>query len=674
MKYITLTLLLFSNYLVFGQSSTGIRLNQVGFYTYGPKSAAIINSTATTFTVRAENGDSIYGGILSAAKTWNLSGESIKQADFTAFHLPGKYYLTVQDLDKSFTFQIQEKVLSHLNKALIKAFYYNRTSTALPLQYAGKWARATGHPDKNVVVHPSAASSLRPAGTIISSPKGWYDAGDYNSYIVNSGISTYSLLISYEHFKPYYDTLQLNIPETGNILPDILDEIKWNLDWMLTMQDPNDGGVYFKKTNANFDGSVMPSSATNTRYVVKKSTTSALDFAAVMAVAYRLYSPHLPTFADSCLQAAIKAYDWGLANPNVSFTNPGAQAGYPAVSTGGYGDSNFTDELEWASNELYIATKDETFYGRGFKNANAYSLPDWPNVRTLGLLSLLYNRKSLTSKALLDTVNMKNKLLTLANGYVSYQKSTSPYKIVMGQSNGNFSWGSNSFAANQAMLLMNAYFLTNEIEYASAAVAQVDYLVGRNATGYSFVTGIGSKSSKNIHHRPSEADGIVEPVPGWLAGGPTGSSGDGCPFSTTLLAKSYTDSIPCYTKNEVAINWNAPAVYITGALEYFGVFNEENELSVSLNEEGYASLFSMHTYPVPSNEEVTVSLNSKVGSASVLHLIDALGVDHYQKQWMLTSGENQIVIDVRGLTPGVYFLTVDVQNATFKGKVIVSRR
>jgi len=172
------------------------------------------------------------------------------------------------------------------------------------------------------MILPSSAGPTRTAGQTFPSQKGWYDAGDYNCYIVNSGISTYTLMATYEHFSSYFDTLNLNIPESGGTLPDILDEIKWNLDWMLSMQDPADGGVYNKKTNAAFDGFIMPNAATTQRYFCAKGTAAAFDFAAVMAVAYRVYKPFDLVYANQCLAASKAAYNWGIANPAVAFNNP----------------------------------------------------------------------------------------------------------------------------------------------------------------------------------------------------------------------------------------------------------------------------------------------------------------------------------------------------------------
>jgi endoglucanase len=660
----------------FSQTSPNIRLNQVGFYTKGPKSAVVVTDTATKFSVKSVSGDAtFYSGTLSARSTWAQSGENVKIADFTSFALPGNYVLQVQGLGNSYSFAIQDKALAPLNKALMKAYYFNRSSTSLLATYAGKWNRSEGHPDTHIVVYPTAASLARPVGTVLSAPKGWYDAGDYNSYIVNSGISTYTLLISYEHFRGYYDTLNLNIPESGNVMPDILDEIKWNLDWMLAMQDPNDGGVYFKKTTANFSDlkTIMPVQDTATRYMMAKSTSSAFDFAATMAVAYRIYGAFDASYANTCLKAAQKAYAWGRANPNIPFTNPPAQGGYPAVKTGSYSDNTLTDELEWASNELYIATKADSLYAKGFKNTNKYDLPDWGTVNTLGLLSLIYHRKELTAIGLKDTTNMRSKLLSIVDKYVNYQKSTSPYKIMMGlNGNADFSWGSNSFAANQAMLALNAFFLTRNMDYANAVVNQVDYLVGRNATGYCFVTGIGSKPVMHIHHRQSAADGIQDPVPGWMAGGPTATTGDGCPANATYPAKSYKDSVDCFTKNEIAINWNAPAVYITGALEYLNLFNASNGWPTALDESSYyPTAPSFVLFPVPSKEEVFVKVQLDASMNGTMKLTDALGREVVRKEVLLGFGWNQLQLDLHGVPAGVYVLNLETEAKNFKGKIVV---
>ena len=170
-----------------------IRLNQIGFYPKGPKYAIAVGAAGNVFhLISTTRADTVYTGALGTAQTWSHSGETVKLINFTAFQESGEYALVVPGLGQSHPFVIKEYVHQNLSAAAIKGFYFQRASTALSTQYAGKWQRPAGHLDTQVWVHASAATAARPENTIISSSKGWYDAGDYNKYIVNSGISTYS--------------------------------------------------------------------------------------------------------------------------------------------------------------------------------------------------------------------------------------------------------------------------------------------------------------------------------------------------------------------------------------------------------------------------------------------------------------------------------------------------
>ncbi|MEO8622308.1 MAG: glycoside hydrolase family 9 protein, partial [bacterium] len=298
----------------------GIRLNQVGFLPLAPKVAVVVGDTPSEFSVVTwPEGVVVLRAQLSAPVMWPLSGEVARRADFSGVVRPGSYALVVPGAGTSYPFQIGASVVKEIALGATKAFYYQRSGIALPAEFAGRWARAEGHPDTVVIVHPSAASAARPAGTRISAPRGWYDAGDYNKYVVNSGITTYTLLLLAEQFPRYADALSTNIPETGNELPDVFNEALWNIRWMLAMQDPFDGGVYHKLTNASFDGFILPEKANSTRFVVQKSTAATLDFAAVMAHATTLaarYSRQLPGFADSLTHAALAAWGWARAHPD----------------------------------------------------------------------------------------------------------------------------------------------------------------------------------------------------------------------------------------------------------------------------------------------------------------------------------------------------------------------
>src|SRR5450759_629262 len=247
----SLICIVWSSVLSAQDAASKIRLNQIGFYPDGPKIAVVADDKDGVFSVKEAGTDKVvFTSKLSGPHKSAVSPNVTRIADFSTVTKPGTYKLNIEGVGDSYTFEIKPKVFCGVTKALIKGYYFQRMSTPLLPQYAGKWSRPAGHPDTQVQVHPAAASPERPAGTIISCPKGWYDAGDYNKYIVNSGITMGTLLSLYEDFPSYFDTLKTNIPESGDKAPDLLNEIAWNLRWMLTMQDPNDGGVYNKVTNA----------------------------------------------------------------------------------------------------------------------------------------------------------------------------------------------------------------------------------------------------------------------------------------------------------------------------------------------------------------------------------------------------------------------------------------
>ena len=573
-NHITIIIIILMTYvpLAFGQNPN-IRLNQVGFYPNAPKIAVWVGDKQESFFIVSENKkDTVFKGKFSSQRINSISQKNAQIADFSVLKKVGKYIVSIPTIGVSYPFEIRQNVLHAAAIASLKGLYYQRVSTDLPEKYAGKWHREAGHADDKVLIHASAVSAQRPEGTVISSPRGWYDAGDYNKYIVNSGITMATLLSLYEDFPDFSESFATNIPESNNKISDLLDETLWNLRWMLTMQDPNDGGVYHKLTNPSFDGMVMPDKANKPRYVIQKNTIATLDFAAVMAQASRIlrnYKKELPSLADSCLNASIKAWNWAKENPNIVYRQNEMNKNFdPDVVTGGYEDRNDVDEWIWAATELYVSTKDDNYY----KAVNFYPetpmlLPTWNQVQMLAYYTLLRNEKNLTDLGKKDLPNLKTKILKFSDDLLLGVDSQA-FNIVMGKSAKDFMWGSSSHAANQGIALLQAFNISSDKKYLEGALGNLDYLLGRNATGYSFLTGFGSKQVMFPHHRPSEADGIKEPVPGLLSGGPNPGQQDKCEgYPTKIADESFLDATCSYSTNEIAINWNAPMVYLAAAIE-----------------------------------------------------------------------------------------------------------
>ncbi|MFC3457808.1 heme-degrading domain-containing protein [Massilia haematophila] len=539
----------------------GIKLNQLGYLPQSSKLAIVPAGTASTFEVLSSEGRLVLRGQLSAPAGWAPAGETVRVADFSPLATPGTYRLKVAGQPLSAPFRIQPYAYRALGGAALKAFYMNRSGAALPERHAGPYARPAGHPDDRVLVHASAASRTRPAGSVLAAGKGWYDAGDYNKYIASSAIATYTLLAAYEHFPDWFARLDVNIPESGDAVPDVLDEAMWNLEWMLAMQDPEDGGVYHKLSNLRFDGMVMPHEAMREpRYVVQKSTAAALGFAATMATASRVlagYGERWPGLSARMLAAAERAWSWAKASPEVYFRNP------PDVLTGEYGDARLDDEFAWAAAELYIATGKDDYYLALQPETVSNTVPAWDDVRGLAWMSLAHHRARLTPLA--DQALIASRIDALAARFA--HEARNGYRVSM--KGADFVWGSNAVMLNQAMMLVQAYRLNGKPAYLAAAQSNLDYVLGRNPTGYSFVTGFGARTPMHPHHRPSQGDRVQAPVPGFVVGGPQPfqqDKGECPPYPSALPALSWLDHACSYASNEVAINWNAPLVYVTAAV------------------------------------------------------------------------------------------------------------
>lgn len=558
---------------LYAQSSKQISLNQVGFYINAPKIAIIINAPdgIKFYVLSVNKKDTFFKGSLGNPIQSLYSSAITKNANFSNFKKAGDYILYVPTVGFSYPFKIKKNVYHEVAKASIKAFYFQRASMPLEKQYAGDWARKEGHPDTSVFIHASAVSEKHAANTVISTPGGWYDAGDYNKYIVNSGITMGTMMSAYEDFPAYFDTLQTNIPESRDAIPDLLNEVLYNLRWMFTMQDKEDGGVYHKCTNPKFDAMIMPDAAIATRYVVQKGTAATLDFVAVMAQASRIYKkffPQLPSLADSCLTAAKLAWLWAVKNPGIIYDQDEMNKNFsPPVVTGAYGDKNFKDEFFWAACELLASTNDTAYLNTIQKRSvNEMTLPSWSNVDLPGCYTLLRLRKLLPATANRTINLLTKKIISLADSMIA-NGGNKAFATIFGQSKNDFIWGSNAVAMNESILLINAYLIKGDKKYLSPALGNIDYLLGRNATGYSFVTGFGARPAMHPHHRPSVADNILAPVPGLLVGGPNSGMQDKCFYANTETETAYTDDDCAYASNEIAINWNAPLVYVTNAIE-----------------------------------------------------------------------------------------------------------
>jgi endoglucanase len=527
-----------------------IRLNQLGYYPKAIKEFVVADYDATSFLILNHKGKKVFEGKLVDKGTWDISGENLLQGDFSRLTKAGYFTIQLNTGITSAPFKIVPGLYENALNASIKSFYFQRASMGIEKQYGGFYQRASGHPDDQCIFHPSTGKN---EGTM-NSPGGWYDAGDYGKYVVNAAITVAQMLNLLELVPDAVSGDALNIPESGNGIRDLLDEIRYELDWVATMQD-EDGGVFHKLTALNFGGFIMPGEYDLDRYIIGKGTASSLNFAAVMAQASRVYEEVDPDFSLEALESAERAWEWAVENDSIPYRNP------EDVFTGEYGDDQFSDDFYWAAAELYISTGRKAYLDYLTENVEPYQhqiTNSWKFfIRNMGFHTLLINDPDL------DPL-LKEKHLVLSEEILKKMKSI-PYGISID----HFEWGSNSDVLNQAMILCIAHHLTGEQKYLDGAIRNTDYIFGKNATSYSFLTGFGSIQVMNPHHRPSGADAIDEPVPGFILGGPNKDKQDRqqVTYASDYPAKAFEDVEPSFASNEVCLNWNAPAVFVLGYLE-----------------------------------------------------------------------------------------------------------
>lgn len=530
------------NPVVDGQDN-GVNLDQLGYRKQSEKIAVFHGQGVGSIfrVVRVDDGKVVYEGAIEGAKN-NLTADEINAyGNFSELTQSGIYRI-VTDTVESHEFQIGNDIYDAAFNDALKMLFMQRCGEPLLQEQAGDFAHDTCH---------AGLATVFGTETKIDVSGGWHDAGDYGRYVVPGAKTIADLLLAYAA-KPEKFTDDTGMPESNNGVSDILDEVRYELEWLLKMQETT-GGVYHKVTAANFPGVVMPEDEVSALVVSPVSDAATGAFAAVMAMGYESYFNIDATFANTCLIAARSAWDYmGTKKGFRGFTNPSG------ISTGEYGDGNVSDEYFWASVALYKATK-ETQYHEAAKGAyrNIKLGLGWADVGTYGAYDYLRLGIEERDEPLYDKV--RSDFLRLADTVVT-KSMTDGYFISVGNT---YPWGSNMIVANNAMLLQMANDIAPKAAYLTVAAHHIHYLFGANPMATSYVTGHGTVSPISTHHRPSQFLG--QTLPGMLVGGPNSFLQD--PYAKAVLAgsppaKCYVDAQESYSCNEVAIYWNSPLIYI----------------------------------------------------------------------------------------------------------------
>ena len=561
-----------------------IRVNQLGYGTHLPKYAAVLE--AKPLALFDSDDRQVAGYEVPELSFDEASGDNVYVIDLG--DIPSGTY-TLKNSDSSATVNVSDKPFPTLVNSLIKGLYYQRCGCALESRYAGIFTHKA--------CHTAPAFDWEDRSKTKTITGGWHDAGDYGKYVSPGAVTVAHLLYSYLLFGTGCSD-DLNIPETGNGTPDILNEARFELDWILRMQR-EDGAFYHKLTKDHFAPFIMPEDDTDPEYIVPPSHTATADAVAVLALASRTYREFDPAFSDSALDAAVKGYKWLVDNQDFSpYINP------HGLNTGPYTDTRVIDELFWACCELYLVTGEGSYIEEAERLYNfakdVDSVPEedmifrqmmikqeeavmyinkkypffhtpklsgldiaefgWSNVAGLGGLCCLLCLKEKAGKAFYN--ELREDLLKRSEDILQ-RVNNSGYRTALRVE--DYVWGSIINVMNNAMAMVVNYLLTGREDMLSGALSQINYSLGLNALDLSFVTGLGRRSVQNPHHRPSGADGIDAPVPGFIVGGP--NKRFTYPFTKEKLgetpaAKYYLDETPSADTNEIAIYWNSPAIFV----------------------------------------------------------------------------------------------------------------
>lgn len=569
----------------------GIYTNQVGYYQKGEK-RAVLTFPGGNFQVVDMDGKVCYEGRTRFFGEDKSSGDEVTVADFSAFETPGIYKVRSVlngEIMETASFEIKDKVYDKLMYDLMRAYYFLRCGCKLESKYAG------------VYVH--EACHLKPAQewdnhkVVKEVCGGWHDAGDFGRYITAGSCALSHLLYAYKMYPEVFRDLCQDIPESGNRVPDILNECRYELEWFLKLQR-EDGGVYHKATTAHHAAFVMPEHDLNQMYLLPVSSMATADFAAICAMASSLYREYDGIFADKLVASAEKSYQWLLDNPEfLGFKNP------EGCGTGEYGEGNDYSNRFWAAAEFYALTGEERYH-KDMEKAMEQQFPltalGYGEVGGFGLLAYLLcdqKKDEELKERFLKEFAMEGARRIRVSEESGYGVSMLPWE---------YGWGSNMGVMKHGMTfaIVDYFGLEEQAKAASKeidlpinwwrrqqgeqepeeagtrefrnwsmrdhAAAQLDYLLGLNAMDTSYVTGNGEKAYNYPHLRSAHADGIEACMPGMVSGGPSGYQAD--PIAKERIKpgtppmKGYLDHYGSYSMNEITIYWNSPAVFTTAYL------------------------------------------------------------------------------------------------------------
>ncbi len=527
-----------------------VRVNHLGYRPNDPKVVVFPYTQGDFFdVVDAQTEEIVYTGAIVNASWDDTTNERNSYGVFSVLNQEGEYYIQTQILGKSSVFEIKDDLYKDVLDDALKVISYQRCG----IDIDSSWAKGLEHEAchlENAILHEDSQYQFDVSG-------GWHDAGDYGRYIETGVKTTNDLLFAY-YRNPSTFSDDLNIPESENGIPDILDEVRYELEWMLKMQT-SWGGVYNKVTTPSFASDVLPEDDEGVLYVLPVETMTTGGFAGTMAVASIIYKDVDIDFSLVCLEASRKAWDYlRWTDKVVDYKNPAD------FMTGSYRDTKDSDERFFASIALWTATGESQYLDYAmqvFANDESAAVgTSWSDVGAYGSYLYLINDDVDKESELYQ--KLQSNLSNQAQGIITMIEN-SGYRVGLE----HYSWGSNGKILNQAMILLMLSDIEGSQYPRELAAEQLNYIFGRNGLDRSFVIGYGENYPQNPHHRISRIQGGE--LSGAIVGGVNSDRDDyllsQLPDSVPK-AKMYIDAYDSYSTNEVTIYWNSSLVYV---LSYF---------------------------------------------------------------------------------------------------------
>lgn len=507
-------------------ADSDLRISSIGYVPDAAKRAAVLGVVEGSFVVRRAADDSeAFAGTISP---YGVDGI----LDFTALTEEGSFVIEVAEVGRSPVFPIATSAYLEPFQTVMLGFYGWRSGVDVTLTHGGQtWSHPAGH------LEDAYLDFVGQPGVLADGTGGWYDAGDYGKYTVNSAITMGLLLQAWEDFRDHLESIPLQIPESGGDLPDYLAELRFQLDWMLKMQF-EDGSVSHKITPVDFPAFILPAADTAPRYFSPWGSAATAGFVATMAKAARVFADFDGSYAAQLEAAAQRSYAFLAAHPgnHAADMSDFEQAQYQTTDA---------DDRVWAAAEMWETTGDADALSDFESRVQA--LPelvrvnwDWGDQSNLGVFTYLRSARPERDPSLVS--ELEAALVNVANIHVS--NANTQY----GRGIQEVYWGSNGTVARICATLQVAHQLTDDARYRAACVDQIAHLFGRNEYGRSQVTGVGIEPPLFPHDRRSGGDAVTAPYPGYLVGGAS-------------RAGNWVDEEESYETNEIAINWQGALVY-----------------------------------------------------------------------------------------------------------------